>query len=96
MFITGGEGKFRIITEEDLDSDEMVGKIVTTEGGPGQFYDGQEYTLIVSAQDMAAGQANPQKSDFAIVKVKVGLRPPQLFENPYRAKVLENSGTGYK
>lgn len=90
---SGGEGKFRIITEEDLETGDMVGKIVTTFSGPGQFSNGVEYTLVVSAQDLAFGYP-PQKSDFAIVKVLVGLRPPQLFENPFRAKVYENSGTG--
>ncbi|WAR12271.1 CADN-like protein, partial [Mya arenaria] len=90
----GGEGKFEIFTEEDFGSGEMVGKIMTTVNGPGQFPQGAEYTLVVSAQDMAAGLSPAQKSEFAIVKVLVGLRPPQLFENPFYAKVDETSGTG--
>lgn len=94
--ISGGEGKFRISTEEDLDTGDIVGKIVTTVSGPGHFANGVEYTLVVSAQDLAAGFSPPQKSDFAIVKVLVGLRPPQLFYNPFRAKVYENSGAGNK
>ncbi|KAH3768189.1 hypothetical protein DPMN_169401, partial [Dreissena polymorpha] len=93
---SGGEGKFEILTEEDYSSGEMVGKIVTTVSGPGQFVSGAEYTLVVSAQDMAAGLSPAQKSEFAVVKVLVGLRPPQLFENPFVAKVDENSGTGYR
>ncbi|XP_060579771.1 LOW QUALITY PROTEIN: neural-cadherin-like [Ruditapes philippinarum] len=64
--------------------------------GPGQFSNGVEFTLVVSAQDMAAGTSPSQKSDFAVVKVLVGLRPPQLFENPFRAKVYERSGPGSK
>lgn len=74
----------------------MVGKIVTTVSGPGQFAAGTEYTLVVSAQDLSAGLSSPQKSDFALVKIKVGQRHPQLFENPFRGKVYENSGAGYR
>ncbi|KAL4234097.1 hypothetical protein ACF0H5_005750 [Mactra antiquata] len=93
---SGGEGKFKVVTEEDPETGDIVGKIVTTVSGPGHFINDRKYTVVASAQDMAAGLANPQKSDFAVVNIKVGLRPPQLFENPFRAKVSENSGTGYR
>ena len=96
LFLSGGEGKFQINTEQDPDTGDMVGKIVTTVSGPGQFSAGMEYTLVVSAQDLSAGLTTPQKSDFALVKIKVGFRNPQLFENPFMAKVYENSGAGYR
>ena len=85
-----------MITEADPKTGDMVGKLVTTVSGPGHFREGQEYTLVVSAQDIAAGLSPPQKSDFMMVKVLAGLRPPQLFENPFMAWVYENSGVGYK
>jgi len=90
----GGEGKFEIITQEDRSSGKTIGQIVTTVSGPGQFPLGREFDLIVSVQDLAAGLKPAQKSEFAIVKVLVGLRPPQLYENPFIAKVDESSGTG--
>ena len=83
-------------TETDRRTGDKVGKIVTTVSGPGQFLDGVEYTLVVSARDKAAGSSPPQKSDFKLVKVLVGFRPPQLFENPFIAQVYENSGVDYK
>ncbi|KAK3581134.1 hypothetical protein CHS0354_033929 [Potamilus streckersoni] len=93
---SGGEGKFQMVTEQDHVTQDIVGKIVTTVSGSGQFLEGMEYTLVVSAQDLAAGLSNPQKSDFVLVKVLVGFRPPQLFENPYQGQVMENSAVGYK
>ena len=85
-----------MVTEADPKTGDMVGKLVTTVSGPGQFVDGVEYTLVVSAQDIAAGMSPPQKSDFTLVKVLAGFRPPQLFENPFIAQVYENSGVGKK
>ena len=81
-----------MVTEQDPNTQEMVGKIETTVSGPGQFVQGREYTLVVSAQDVSAGST--QKSDFTLVKVLVGFRPPQLFETKFYANVLENSGSG--
>jgi hypothetical protein len=37
-----------------------------------------------------------QKSNFEIVKVLVGTRPPQFFKNPYSGYVMENNQAGYK
>ena len=83
-----------MVTEQDPITQEMVGKIITTVSGPGQFVLGREYTLVVSAQDIAAGST--QKSDFTLVKVLVGFRPPQLFEDKFHGKVSENSGSGFR
>lgn len=96
ILFSGDQDKFRMVTEADPKTGDMVGKLVTTVSGPGQFVQGVEYTLVVSAQDIAAGRSPPQKSELEMVKVLAGLRPPQLFENPFIAQVYENSGVGYK
>lgn len=54
-----------------------------------------EFDLVVSARDMSSIES-VQKSDFEIVKVLVGNRPPQFFENPYVGYVTENNQAGYK
>ena len=71
-----------------------VGRIVTTVSGNGQFESGKEFELVVSAQDRGANGV--QKSNFEIVKVLVGFRAPQFYEDPFTAYITENNQAGYK
>ncbi|XP_061162553.1 neural-cadherin-like [Saccostrea echinata] len=92
--VSGGEGKFTI---EHIDRGiGRLGRIVTTVNGNGQFIPGQEYELVVSAQDL--GSPIIQKSNFEVVRVLVGSRPPQFysFYKPYVAFITENNQPGYK
>ncbi|KAK3086114.1 hypothetical protein FSP39_013724 [Pinctada imbricata] len=89
---SAGEGKFTI--ENDVTDGMAVGRIVTTVSGNGQFERGTEFELVVSAQDL--GATGVQKSNFEIVKVLVGYRPPQFYENPYTAYIPENNQAGFK
>jgi len=89
---SAGEGKFAI--ENIIAAGRHIGRIVTTKTGNGQYEKGREFSLVVSAQDMSA--SGTQKSNFEIVKVLVGTRPPQFFKNPYSGYVMENNQAGYK
>jgi hypothetical protein len=92
LLFLAGEGKFTI---EHIDRDVgRLGRIVTTVSGNGQFDLGQEYELVVSAQDL--GSPTIQKSNFEVVRVLVGSRPPQFYRNPYIAFITENNQAGYK
>lgn len=91
-FIIAGEGKFTIEhVERDIG---RLGRIVTTVSGNGQFEPGQQYDLVVSAQD--TGAPTVQKSNFLVVSVLVGSRPPQFYQDPYVAFITENNQPGYK
>ncbi|XP_071091775.1 neural-cadherin-like isoform X1 [Haliotis cracherodii] len=86
---SGGNGRFYISTETvPLDGTFIkVGNIYTK--GQGRFEDGREFNLVVFASD---DNATPPQSTMANVFVKVGLRPPQFYENPFRGTVRENNG----
>lgn len=92
MYSVAGEGKFTI---EHIEGDfGRLGRIVTTVSGNGQFEPGQIYDLVVSAQDVAA--PGVQKSNFMVVSVLVGSRPPQFYREQYVAFIAENNQPGYK
>lgn len=89
-----GEGKFAI--QNIIAAGRHIGRIVTTKTGHGQYEKGREFSLVVSAQDTSVPPTVIQKSNFEIVKVLVGSRPPQFFEDPYIGYVMENNQAGYK
>ncbi|XP_071177027.1 neural-cadherin-like isoform X2 [Mytilus edulis] len=91
---SAGEGKFAI--QNIIAAGRHIGRIVTTKTGHGQYEKGREFSLVVSAQDTSVPPTVIQKSNFEIVKVLVGSRPPQFFEDPYIGYVMENNQAGYK
>ena len=77
--VAGGEDRFQV--------DPETGVVRTRGNQP--FRMGKEYEIGVSAQDMRAQLV--QKSPTHSLKIMVGSRDPQFFENQYVASVKETA-----
>lgn len=81
--LTGGEDRFIVDPESG---------VVRTKRKL-SFHDGKEYEIAVSVQD--ANAKTLQKSAICSLKILVGERDPQFFENLYVANVLEATKEQY-
>ena len=75
--------------DQDMRANIKVGRILTE--GQGQFIDGKQYDLVVVAQDVSI---SPPQRTLATVEVRVGVRPPQFYQENYHGYVFENNGIG--
>ena len=83
--------RFEVVTQlVQVDDYTPVYKGYLLTKGSGRYPDNKEIRVDVSVRDLKGG---PSQLTVMTVRVLVGVRPPQFYEDPYYGYMYENSDT---